>query len=206
MQVKLHDISKVFQNHSVFKNVNLELPSGYRAAILGGNGSGKSTLLKVISTAMMPSNGTVSYSVNGKEIDESNRYRHVSFGAPYMELIEDLTLEELVGFHAKFRPFLNGLTKDAIIERLNLGRFKDKQIKTFSSGMRQRVRLILAVGTQSDLLLLDEPTSNLDPAGKKWYQELVNDFAGERTILVGSNNLKEEYFFTKNTIELSNFK
>ena len=206
MQVKLQGISKVFQNHSVFKNVNLDLQSGYGAAILGGNGSGKSTLLKIISTAMMPSQGTVSYILNGKEIEESKRYKYVSFAAPYMELIEDLTLEELVAFHLKFRPFIKELTKDVIIDRLKLGRFKDKQIKTFSSGMRQRVRLILAIGTESKLLLLDEPTSNLDPAGKQWYQELLTDFALNRTILVGSNHLKEEYFFTENTIELANFK
>ena len=206
MQVKLHHVSKQFQNHSVFKNVNLDLPDGYRGVILGGNGSGKSTLLKVISTALVPSTGSVSYTLNQTEVEESARYKHVSFCAPYIDLIEDFTLEEHINFQQKFRPFIAGISSAEIISRLQLGRFKDRNIKTYSSGMRQRVRLALAIMADSDLLLLDEPTSNLDLKAKEWYKELLLEFAGSRSILVGSNFLEEEFFFAQNSIELKDFQ
>jgi len=206
MQVKLHDVSKKFQNHSVFKNVNLDLPDGYRGVILGGNGSGKSTLLKIISTALVPSTGTVTYTSKNAEVEESARYKHVSFCAPYIDLIEDFTLEEHIAFQQKFHPFIDGISSTEIISRLQLGRFKDRNIKTYSSGMRQRVRLALAIMADSDLLLLDEPTSNLDPNAKTWYKELLLDFAGNRSIIVGSNFLEEEFFFAKNSIELKDFQ
>jgi len=206
MQVKLHDVSKQFQSHSVFKNVRLDLRDGYRGVILGGNGSGKSTLLKVISTALVPSTGTVLYSLNQEEIEENARYKHVSFCAPYIDLIEDFTLEEHITFQQKFRPFIAGLSSAEIINRLQLGRFKDRSIKNYSSGMRQRVRLALAIMADSELLLLDEPTSNLDPKGKTWYKELLQEFAGKRSIIAGSNFLDEEFFFAKNTIELKDFQ
>lgn len=206
MQVKLANIGKNFQNHSVFKRVNIDIPSGYRGVILGGNGSGKSTLLKVISGALMPSEGRVTYHINGKEIPTDSMHKYVAFCGPYTDLIEDFTLVELIAFQAKFKPFLPGISTQLILERLNLKRFENKLIKTYSSGMKQRVRLALSVLVDTPLLLLDEPTSNLDPQGKEWYSDLVTEFAGDRTIIVASNYFKEEYAFTTEEINLSNYQ
>jgi ABC-type multidrug transport system ATPase subunit len=206
MQVKLANIGKNFQNHSVFKRVNIDIPSGYRGVILGGNGSGKSTLLKVISGALMPSEGRVTYHVNGQEIAADKAHKYVSFCGPYTDLIEDFTLVELIAFQAKFKAFLPHVDAKRILERLNLKRFENKLIKTYSSGMKQRVRLALSVMADTPLLLLDEPTSNLDPQGKEWYGELVGDFANKRTVIVASNYFKEEYAFTTEEINLSNYQ
>ncbi len=206
MQVKLQNISKTFQSHSVFKNVNLDLPVGYRGVVLGGNGSGKSTFLKILSTALVPSTGTISYLQNNVLVDETARYKHISFCAPYIDLIEDFSLIEHLEFQLKFRPFLADITPTQLVERLQLQRFKDRPLKTYSSGMRQRVRLILAIAAKTDLLLLDEPTSNLDPKGKAWYKDLLLEYAGNRSIIVGSNFLEDEFFFVKNTIELKDFQ
>ena len=206
MQVKLTDVGKVFMDHAVFKNMNLTMPSGYRGVVLGGNGSGKSTLLKVVSGALTPSFGKVSYQLDNKTISPEKLYKHGAFCAPYIDLVEEFTLAEHIAFQGTFKPFLPGLDAQKIIEKLYLKRHANKPIKTYSSGMRQRVRLALAILADVPLLLLDEPTSNLDPEGKAWYGQLLNDFAGNRTILVGSNHLEEEYFFADHKIQIADYK
>lgn len=206
MQVELEQISKNFQNHAVFKRVNLSIPAGYRGVILGGNGSGKSTLLKVISGALAPSTGKIYLLDDGQKIPESQHYKHIAFCGPYTELIEDLTLGELIDFQSKFRPFIPGLTKQQLIDLLYLKKFQNKPLKVYSSGMKQRVRLVLAILADVPIVLLDEPTSNLDPDGKKWYRKLIEDYIQDRTVIVASNFLEEEYFFARDQITLAAFQ
>lgn len=206
MQVELIKVSKNFQNHAVFKDVNLSIPAGYRGVILGGNGSGKSTLLKVISGALSPSSGKVEMLENGRKIPEADLYKYIAFCGPYSELIEDLTLNELIDFQAKFRAFIPAATKQKIIDLLYLKKFQDKPLKVYSSGMKQRVRLALALLADVPIILLDEPTSNLDPEGKKWYRMLVENYIQDRTLIVASNFLEEEYFFSKEQITLTAFQ
>jgi ABC-type multidrug transport system ATPase subunit len=206
MQVDLRDISKNFQDHPVFRHVTLTLPDGFRGVVLGGNGSGKSTLLKVISGALTPSSGEVFFRENGTLIPKENQYQKVAFCGPYTELIEDFTLREIVQFHQKFRPFLPGIGSAHILEALHLPRFEDKLIKTYSSGMKQRVRLALSIFTDVPLLLLDEPNSNLDPDGKLWYRDLMTTYLGNRSAIVASNFYKEEYFFADAEIALRDFQ
>jgi ABC-type multidrug transport system ATPase subunit len=206
MQVELQNISKIFQNHAVFKGVNLSLADGYTGVILGGNGSGKSTLLKVISGALTPSSGGVIFSENGTAIPAEAHYQKVAFCGPYTDLIEDFTLIELIQFQQKFRPFLPGIAQTEILSWLNLRRFENRPIKTYSSGMKQRVRLALTIFSDVPLLLLDEPTSNLDPEGKGWYRKLIESFLGQRSAIVASNYFEEEYFFAKNEIALRDFQ
>ena len=206
MQVELQNISKNFQSHAVFKGVNLILPYGYKGVILGGNGSGKSTLLKVISGALTPSNGKVIFSENGRTVPADEHYQKVAFCGPYTDLIEDFTLIELLDFQQKFRHYLPGITTENILEWLKLKRFENSPIKTYSSGMKQRVRLALTIFSDVPLLLLDEPTSNLDPDGKLWYRKLMESFLGERSAIVASNYFEEEYFFAQNEIALRDFQ
>ncbi len=206
MRVELSDISKNFQGHSVFKGVNLSIPEGFKGVILGGNGSGKSTLLKVISGALAPSKGKIEYYQNDKAIDPGQAFKQLSFCGPYTDLIEDFTLTELLDFHGKFKPFRPNVREQTILDRLQLQRFEGKPIKTYSSGMKQRVRLALTLFSNTSLVLLDEPTSNLDPQGKTWYSELVADLSGNRTILVSSNFLEEEYAFTEAEISLEAYR
>lgn len=206
MQVKLQNIGKNFQNHAVFKGVSLQLPDNYRGVILGGNGSGKSTLLKVISGALTPSTGSVIFNENGRNIPQEKHSQKVAFCGPYTDLIEDFTLTEILEFHQKFRPFLAGISQSEILDWLQLRRFENKSIKTYSSGMKQRVRLALAIFSDVPLLLLDEPTSNLDPDGKLWYRKLIETHLGKRSAIVASNYFAEEYFFAENEIALRDFQ
>ena len=206
MQVKLHDIGKSYQHHAVFQHIDYEFNAGYRGVVLGGNGSGKSTFLKVLSTATVPTSGTVQYLLEGKAVAEEERYKHVAYCAPYIDLIEDFSLLEIIDFQSKFMSFQNNLTAKELSDLLYLERFATKPIKSYSSGMKQRVKLALAICADSPLLLLDEPTSNLDSKGISWYKSLIQDFACDRIILVASNRIADEYDFTTDQISIEDYK
>ena len=205
MQIILEQIGRRFNREWIFKNINYSFNSGESYAILGINGSGKSTLLQVISSSLTPSTGTLKYIVEGKEIDVENVYQHLSIAAPYLELIEEFTLLEVLDFHFSFKKRLNNLNNQVLIDLLNMDSSKNKQLKYFSSGMKQRVKLILAFCSDTSILLLDEPTSNLDEQGIAWYLDLVNKFSKDRLIIVCSNQA-HEYAFCKHQLNLFQYK
>ena len=126
--------------------------------------------------------------------------------SPYMELIEDFTLTETINHQKQFKPFINNLSAEDVIKRMQLEHTADKYIKNYSSGMRQRVKLGLAILADCPVLLLDEPCSNLDANAIAWYQNMITEFALQKTILVCSNTVKEEYTFCSDKIEIENFK
>ena len=169
MRIELERVSKRYQNEWVLKNVELRLEENGRYAVTGPNGSGKSTLLKILSAHLTPSRGKVRHRIKGELLDVNDVYRYISYGAPYIDLIEELTLTEAITFHRQFKPFLEKLDTKAVIDLLGFERAGNKQIRYFSSGMKQRLKLVLAICSGSELLLLDEPTTNLDKQGVEWY-------------------------------------
>lgn len=203
LQVSLQNISKKYSNHFVIKDYSCEFQSNGSYAILGSNGSGKSTFIKMLSGLHSPSRGQVVYQLNNQRIPVEHIYSHVSLAAPWSDVIEDLTLEECIKFHFTFRKPVSGIQQQDVISISGLEGAKKKLIHQFSSGMKQRVRLVLAFTTQSDLLLLDEPTSNLDADGKDWYQNLVQQYVFTRTVIVASNHIREEYDFCNHIIDLN---
>lgn len=205
MRIELHQVGKRYQNEWIVKNISLELKEKGRYAVTGPNGSGKSTLLKMISGHLSPSKGKVSHFIKDEKLDINEVYRQVSYAAPYIDLIEDLTLTEAIQFHQKFKPFLNKLKVKDIIELLGFKKSRNKAIKYFSSGMKQRLKLALAICSDSSLLLLDEPTTNLDRQGVEWYLELIEAYRLERLIIVASN-VEEDYKFCSDIISILRFK
>jgi ABC-type multidrug transport system ATPase subunit len=205
MRIELDQVGKRYQNEWIVKNVSLELKEQGRYAVTGPNGSGKSTLLKMISGHLSPSKGKVSHFIKDEKLDINEVYRHVSYAAPYIDLIEDLTLTEAIQFHQNFKPFLNELTVKDIIELLGFKKSRNKAIKYFSSGMKQRLKLALAICSDSSLLLLDEPTTNLDRQGVEWYLELIEAYRLKRLIIVASN-VEEDYKFCSDIISILRFK
>ena len=171
--------------------------------ILGKNGSGKSTLLQIISGLTLPSEGELEYSISGNVLDATSIYREVSFAAPYVELFEQLTLNEMLDVHRRFKTIRGNMSNDEIIERVFLEEHREKKIQIFSSGMKQRLKLALAIYSNSSLLLLDEPLTNLDDTGKKWYLKTVEEFMNDRTIIVCSNHQNDEYAFCDHTYNLN---
>lgn len=207
MKIALTNISKRFNNEWIFRNINYEFESGNAYVILGANGSGKSTLLQVIAGSAMFSDGDIVYTNHDSQLISSDSiYQHLSLVAPYLDLFEEYTLKESIVFHAKQKSFFFDLSVDKIIEIAGLERSKDKQLKYFSSGMKQRVKLALAVLSDVPILLLDEPCSNLDQESIEWYKRLITNYSKNRLIIVCSNQQRDEYEFCNFELDISTFK
>lgn len=206
MKISLEGVGKKFNYEWIFRKIDLEISPEKTLAVTGSNGSGKSTLLQIISGHMMCSEGTLTYERNAQTIKDEVLYKHISIAAPYLELIEEFTVPELVNFHLQFKKFFNSIDTARFLEITGLFASRHKPIKYFSSGMKQRVKLALAILSETDILLLDEPTSNLDSKAVDWYQHLISDYGRQRTIIVCSNLLKQEYEFCTNVISINDYK
>ena len=205
MEIHLENLGRRFNREWIFKNINYLFVNNQAYALLGINGSGKSTLLQVISGALTPSNGQLVYTDGVNTIDPEKYYQYISLAAPYLELIEEFSLFEVLDFHFKFKSRLNSLDNAAIISLLGMQANQHKLIKHFSSGMKQRVKLALAFCSDTPILLLDEPTSNLDTQGTEWYLDMVKQFTTNRITIIGSNQ-ENEYAFCNAHINLANYK
>ena len=205
-RIVLENIGKRYNHEWIFRGVDHAFNLNEHTVILGGNGSGKSTLLQVILGSTVYSEGTLKYSYNGeqKEVDESLGL--FSIAAPYLELIEEFTLREMLQFHEKLTPFRTGLKIDEIIAELYLKEAENKAMKYYSSGMKQRVKLGLALLSDTPFVLLDEPTSNLDAKAIVWYKNLVEGHKQDRIIIVCSNDQKDEFSFCEKQLDISDFK
>ncbi|WP_343564852.1 ATP-binding cassette domain-containing protein [Sphingobacterium sp.] len=206
MEITLKDIGRRYNREWIFRHINYRFESGKSYAVLGQNGSGKSTLLKVLSGSLSSSEGELIYTDGERIIGIDQVYRQLSIAAPYVELIEEFTLRELFDFHFQFKPYLQGFDKESVLNLLGLENALDKEIKYFSSGMRQRVKLVLACCSHSDLVLLDEPTSNLDTAGEEWYLDLIDRTKRDFRMFIICSNQKKEYEFCDERISIIDFK
>lgn len=184
MKITVDNLGKRFQHRWVIRGFSTEINSGERIAIKGHNGSGKSTLIKMLSGYLSPSTGQINYSRYNTQLNRDQVYQFVSVAAPYIDLIDEFSVFEMLQFHYRAKA---SLTPDEMIERCYLTDSKDQLIKNLSSGMLQRLKLTLCLSTYSDLYILDEPGSNLDSAGKKWYRDLLSTVPENSTVIIASN-------------------
>ena len=205
MQIELRGLGKKYAREWIFSRLDWQFETGMPCAVTGPNGSGKSTLLQIISGALPPTRGEISYTLQDKKLDGDAWFRTQSYAAPYLDLIEEFSLAESIRFHFRFKEQREHLTVKELAERMQLGRALDKKVGAFSSGMKQRLRLGLAFYSKSDLLILDEPTSNLDQRGIDWYLEEVQLLLEKCCVLIGSNQ-KEEYAFCTRELHLNDWK
>jgi ABC-type multidrug transport system ATPase subunit len=205
MIISLQNIGRRFNRDWIFKGVDYSFTSGESYAILGPNGSGKSTLLQVLNGSLSPSTGKIDFTNDGKPVEIETVFTHLSLAAPYLELIEEFTMSEMIDFHFKFKSFKPGIDKEQVIALLNLPKSANKLIKYFSSGMKQRLKLALAFCADTPMLMLDEPTSNLDTQGVDWYLSLVQQFAAGRLTIVCSNQ-EHEYGFCNHRLSIVDYK
>ena len=206
MHISLTDIGRRYNREWIFKGLTYTFNSGQAYAILGPNGSGKSTLLQILSGSLAPSTGHLQYSLNGQTLLVDDVYEHISMAAPYMELIEDFTLTEMIHFHFGFKHYRQGMDAAGVIELLNMQASRNKPIRYFSSGMKQRAKLALAFCADTPMLLLDEPTSNLDAQGVEWYQKLVSTYASGRLCIISSNIPAEYEGVCTQSISITQYK
>jgi len=212
IQLTASNVGKKYRREWVFRHLDLnltsqnsptEMASSY--TFVGPNGSGKSTLLQLLSGALPITEGTLTYTRNSKTIAPDDWFRQVAIAAPYLELIEELTLSEMLTFHRQFKPFKADLSNNEAADRMRLSHAMDKEIKFFSSGMKQRVKLGLAFFSDVPLIILDEPTSNLDQQGAAWYHEQVQMLQAHQLLLIGSND-PAEYDFCANVLDVTQWK
>jgi len=189
MKLELGEIGKRYKFHWIFRNVNFQIKAGDVLTVKGPNGSGKSTLLKVISGFLSPSEGEVVYTKEDHRIDDF--YKNISYAAPYVDLVNQMTLSEFLNFHQKFKAFKAGMSAPGVIDILELKTARDRRLIEFSSGMLQRVRLGVAILSQSDLCILDEPSTNLDQKGFEWYVDLLRNFRQNAAVVIASNEEKD---------------
>jgi len=205
IEIQLKEASKRFQYEWIFKNLSVTISQGQSIALTGSNGSGKSTLLKCISGAIPISSGHIRFKQLDKILPESDWFNFLTISAPYLELPEEFTLSELIDFHFKFKSPLHKISKEEILEIIYLEAHADKMISQFSSGMKQRLKLGLALLSEVPIVLLDEPTSNLDRKGIEWYQNLIDKF-GQNRILIVCSNEPREYEFCQQKVVLEDYK
>lgn len=213
MTISLSDAGKRFNREWIFRHLHYTFETGQSYAITGPNGSGKSTLLQVLSGAMMLNEGSINFNSKSQLTEQGNStiisdekiYQHISICAPYLELVEEMTLKEFLEFHQGFKPFLPGITSELIIEKLELDKAINKQIRYYSSGMKQRARLAQCIFSETAIVLLDEPCTNLDLAGIELYHRLIDEYCKNRLVVVSSND-EVEYKFCQKKININDFK
>ncbi len=204
MRIILSDTGKRFNREWIFRHFDYSFSSSNAYAITGPNGSGKSTLLQFIAGALMPTEGKVSYyQKNDKPVEVY--YPLISIAAPYLELIEEMTAIEFLRFHRVFKPLLASMTIPGILECVGLLQASEKQIRYYSSGMKQRLKLAQVFFSDTPVVLLDEPTTNLDAPGIELYHELIGNYCRERLVIVSSND-SLEYSFCKTIIDMKELK
>jgi ABC-type multidrug transport system ATPase subunit len=199
MKIVAEKLGKRFNREWVFRNFTYEFTSGNCYAITGPNGSGKSTLMQVLWSQMQPSAGTLHYG----DLTPSEIFKSVSIAAPYMDLIEEFTLEEMVDFHFRFKKPRVPLGQ--LFEIIGLPSSRQKPIASFSSGMRQRLKLALAFYGDTEILFLDEPTTNLDKNSTHWYLQHLS-LVSSGTIVVIASNQEHEYPDASHKIDILSYK
>ncbi len=205
MKIKLENTGKKYNRDWIFRGITSEISLNASIAISGSNGSGKSTFLKMISGFETPTEGKIYYS-ESQEISSEKIYQKVAYTSPYIGIFEDYTIQELLQFYSKLKPLKDHIEFKDFIEVIELKHAKNKAIKHFSSGMKQRVKLGLSILSDCPILLLDEPTSNLDKQAITWYQNLIQKNLDNRIVIVASNNQKDETFFCNQTIDIEEYK
>ena len=207
MNISLQNIGKRYRFEWIFKGISADFKAGNGYAIMGSNGSGKSTFMQILSGHLSPSKGQIDYSKNkDATVSKDIVYKELSFAAPYIELIEEFTLQESIDFHWKFKPML--LSKKELTDLLEYpkGTLK-KEIKYFSSGMQQRLKLALAICSDTSLLLLDEPTITLDLQAIAWYRDLLQSYAySPKRLTIIASNVEEDFVGCKTRLNILDYK
>ncbi len=203
--ISLIDAGKRYNREWIFRHCTHQFKQGNAYAITGPNGSGKSTLLQVIAGAIRLSEGNILMSTTQENIDMDHHFQHITIAAPYLELIEEMTTIEFLQFHQSFKPFLPNISLTDIIAIVQLEHASHKQIRYFSSGMKQRLKLAQCIFSDVDYILLDEPSTNLDHRGITLYHHLIEKYTQNRCVIVSSND-PNEYGFCNEVMDILQFK
>lgn len=185
--VILKGVSKRYDRDWVIRDFSAKLTTGHCYGIRGRNGSGKSTLLRMMAGHLSPSRGNLTFELAQKKLPVEEVYSHIGYVAPYLDPIMELTLREMLDFHFGFKSLRAGLSLATLPEMMQLSGWEHTPISAYSSGMKQRVLLGLALFSDTPLLLLDEPTTTLDRNGQSWFQDQLAQHRGGRITVIATN-------------------
>lgn len=206
INLKVRELKKVFNRRLVFDKLNFEIKQGERLVVTGKNGSGKSTLLKILAGVLTQSAGSLQYLINDKKIDRESIYQIVGLVSPYLVLYDEFSAYENLYLFAKIRGIK--VAEDDINNILNkVGLFERRNdlLRTYSSGMKQRAKYASAILHNPFVLLLDEPTSNLDMAGKNFVDDLIMNFRSDGIVIVATNEA-QDFKYGDRIINLDDYK
>lgn len=208
MTISLENIGKRYNYEWIFRGLDFSFRQGNRYAVLGPNGSGKSTLLQIIAGYLSHNEGRISYRPeqgSERSLDAAAVFRSLSLATPYLDLIEEFTLLEVLQFHRHFKPLLGQMSPMNAIREVGLEKAADKEIRYFSSGMKQRAKLAQAILADTPVLLLDEPCTNLDAEGVSLYHLLLEKYAADRVVIISSND-PQEYDLCNVRLQIGDYK
>lgn len=190
----------------IFDNINIGYNVSGVYGIEGPNGSGKSTLVKMIAGIISPNKGKISHLLNEKEIDSDGLHNYIGFVSPYLVLYDEFSAEENILLLMNIRNRnVNAELLNSLFQKFQLEDRKKDLLKTYSSGMKQRLKFIFALVHSPKLLLLDEPTSNLDDSGKAAVYALVQEAAKENIVIIASNE-KQDLSYCSQILNLKEYK
>ncbi|MEO6894814.1 MAG: ABC transporter ATP-binding protein [Ginsengibacter sp.] len=205
MRINLTKLGKRYNRDWIFRNLDFQFDAGKHYAVTGPNGSGKSTLLQIISGSSIFNEGKIDYFENDKPFNSEKIFQKISLAAPYLDVVEEMTLIEFFNFHQNMKGWLPELNTGEIINLSELEKAAHKQIRYFSSGMKQRVKLAQAIFSNTPIVLLDEPLTNLDEEGVALYHNLIEKYCQSRLVIISSND-KKEYSFCNDILDIRKYK
>lgn len=204
--IEINNLVKYFGRRLIFDGINYSFQSGNVYGISGPNGSGKSTFVKIIACLISATRGSVKHTYNEKTVEEESLHNFMGFVSPYLFLYDEFTAEENLRHVSKIRGIkFNQERSDFLLSEFNLYERKNDLLRGFSSGMKQRLKFAFALLHEPKLLILDEPTSNLDNSGKEKVYEFIRSEGKSNLVLVASNE-DTDLALCGNVLELKNFK
>jgi heme exporter protein A len=186
------DITKTFSRRNVFSGVNVSVAQSQTLAIIGRNGSGKSTLVKILAGVLSATSGNVIITLDGRTIERTEVFNHIGFVAPYLQLYDEFTaLENLMLFKRLRGTAGADNAVHELLKRVGLYSRRDDIVRTFSSGMKQRLKYAFALLHRPPVLILDEPRTNLDSEGIDVVYALIDEQRARGLTIIASNDRED---------------
>ncbi len=204
--VTLQNLTKTFGRRLIFTSIDAQFSSGNIYGLAGNNGSGKSTLAKIIAGIISPTSGKVIHKLDKTNIISDNIHQHLGFVAPYLILYDEFSAEENLQHSLNIRGLKSEQEKiKFLLNRFDLYDRKNDLVKGYSSGMKQRIKFIFALLHNPELLIFDEPTSNLDIKGKDTVYSIIEE-EGKNKIVILASNEESDLALCKTVIYVEKFK
>lgn len=191
----------------LFRHLSFTLDETQTMAVTGANGAGKSTLLQILAGVLTPKAGQVHLDIDGEDVARRSHSRRVGLVAPYLGLYDTFTARENLRFLAQVRSLPDGNRRvERMLDLVGLAKRADDRVATFSSGMRQRVKYGAALLADPAVLLLDEPSANLDSAGRQMVASIIERQRNRDGLVIVATNRADEADRHDRTVRIEDYR